>query len=48
MSRTQSFPWYKMFTEGGIDVEDERRSRRPTTSRTDKDKGRVREFILLG
>lgn len=38
MSRAQSFCWYNIFTEGRADIKDERRRRRPTTSRTDETK----------
>lgn len=36
--------WYKMYTEGRIDVEGEGRNGRPTTSRTDENGDRVREI----
>jgi len=33
MSRAQAFCWHKMFSEGRTIVEDEQRSRRPSTTR---------------
>ena len=42
MSRTRIFEWHKRFRE---DVEDDPRSGRPTTSRTNKNVERVREKV---
>ena len=45
MSRTRVFEWHKRFREGREDVEDDPRSGRPTTSRTNKNVERVREKV---
>ena len=45
MSRTRIFEWYKRFREGREDVEDDPKSGRPTTSRTNKNVERVREKV---
>lgn len=45
MSRAQVFRWHKMFSEGRTNVEDEDRSGRPSTSRTDVNLARVRELV---
>ena len=36
MSRTRLFEWHRRFKEGREEVEEDRRSGRPSTSRTDK------------
>ena len=45
MSRTRIFEWHKRFREGREDVEDDPRSGRPTTSRTNEIVERVREKV---
>ena len=45
MSRTRIFEWHKRFRGGREDVEDNPRSERPTTSRTNKNVERVREKV---
>ena len=45
MSKTRIFEWHKRFREGREDVEDDPRSGRPTTSRTNKNVERVREKV---
>jgi len=47
MSRTQIYEWYKAFREGRENAEDEPRSGRPSTARTDENIDRVREFLNL-
>ena len=44
MSRTRRlFEWHRRFKEGREEVEDDHRSRRPSTSRTDENVKRVRQ-----
>ena len=45
MSRTRIFEWHKRFREGREDVEDDPRSGKPTTSRTNENVERVREKV---
>ena len=45
MSRTRIFEWHKRFREGREDVEDDPRSGRLTTSRTNENVERVREKV---
>jgi hypothetical protein len=45
MSRAQAFHWHKMFSAGRTLVEDEQRSRRPSTTRTGNNAARVRELV---
>ena len=45
VSRTRIFKWHKRFKEGREDVEDDPRSKRPTTSRTNENVERVREKV---
>ena len=45
MSRTLIFEWHKRFREGREDVEDDPRSGRPITSRTNENVKRVREKV---
>ena len=45
MSRTRIFDWRKRFREGREDVEDDPKSGRPTTSRTNENVERVREKV---
>ena len=45
MSRTWIFEWHKRFREGREDVENDPKSGRPTTSRTNENVERVREKV---
>ena len=45
MSRTQIFEWHNRFKERREDVEDDTRSRRPTTNRMNENVERVREKV---
>ena len=45
MSRTRLFEWHSRFKEGREEVEDDRRSERPSTSRTDENVERVRKKV---
>ena len=43
MSRTRLFEWHKRFKEGREEVEEDHRSGRPSTSKTDENVERVRQ-----
>ena len=45
LPRTRIFEWHKRFREGREDVEDDPKSGRPTTSRTNENVERVREKV---
>ncbi|KAK4885970.1 hypothetical protein RN001_002241 [Aquatica leii] len=45
LSRAQTFRWHKAFFESRKNVEDEQRSGRPTTSKTDENIEPVRTFV---
>lgn len=45
MSRAMVFMWHKRFKDGREDVEDDERSGRPSTSRTDENLAKVRQVL---
>ena len=45
MSRTRLFEWHWRFKEGREEVDDDHRSGRPSTSRTDENVERVRQKV---
>ena len=45
MSRTRLFEWHRRFKEGREEMEDDRRSGRPSTSKTDENVERVRQQV---
>jgi hypothetical protein len=45
MSRLRAFSWHNMFSEGRTLVEDEPRSGRPSTTRTDDNTARIRKLV---
>ena len=45
MDRTQTYEWWKRFKEGRNSVDDDPRSERPSTSKTDDNVANVREVI---
>lgn len=45
MSRTQVFEWHKRFVEGREVVEDDERSGRPVTSRTDENIQKINKIV---
>ena len=45
MSRTRLFEWHRRFKEGKEEVQDDHRSGRPSTSRTDENVERVRQQV---
>ena len=45
MSRTQIFEWHKRFKNGRKEAEDDSKSRRPSTSKTDHNTVRVKQLV---
>ena len=45
MSRTRLFKWHRRFKEGREEVEDDHRSEKPSTNRTDENVERVRQKV---
>ena len=45
MCRTQTYEWWKRFKEGRTSVDDDPRSGRPSTSKTEDNVAKVREAI---
>ena len=46
MSKERVYEWYKCFQDGREDVEDDERSRRPSTSRTDENVKKLKEMVM--
>ena len=47
LERSNVYRWYKMFSEGGEDVNDEERAGRPSTSTTDENIYEVKKIVLV-
>jgi len=45
MGRTQTYEWWKRFKEGRTSIDDDPRSGRPSTSKTNDNVAKVREVI---
>ena len=45
MSRAHAFEWHKRFREGREECEDDQRSGKPVTSRTDSNIDRVKQLV---
>jgi len=45
MSRTQVYEWFSRFKEGEMTIEDQPRSGRPSTSRTDNNVQKINEIV---
>ena len=46
LDRSNVYRWYKMFSEGREDVNDEERAERPSTSTTDENIHEVKKIVL--
>ncbi|VEN52316.1 unnamed protein product [Callosobruchus maculatus] len=46
LDQSNVYRWYKMFSEGREDVNDEERARRPSTSTTDENIDKVKKIVL--
>ena len=47
LDRCNVYRWYKMFSEGGEDVNDEERAGRPSTSTTDEKIDKVKKIVFV-
>ena len=47
LDRSNVYRWYKMFSEGREDVNDEERAGRPRTSTTDENIDEVKKMVLV-
>ncbi|EGI67635.1 FLJ37770-like protein [Acromyrmex echinatior] len=47
LDRSNVYRWYKMFSEGREDVNDEERAKRPSTSTTDENIDEVKKIVLV-